>query len=85
MNDNNDNDALRYFLLRSLAIGAAFGIPGVFFSPTRKVLRFLMTLEVIQGTADLVQLAIVFTLLGLILQWLFDLVRSAVRLSKLKQ
>lgn len=84
MSDNSGDDVLKYFLFRSLVIGAAVGIPAAFFSPTRRVLRFLMTLDVIQGTADLVQLAIVFTLLGLILQGLFHLLRSGLGLRKPK-
>ena len=90
MSDINRGDAFRNplwsFLFRSLLIGAVLGLPGaLFFSPIEKVLRFLMRLQAVQIAGDLVQLAIVFTLLGLILQGLFHLVRSGVRLSKPKQ
>jgi len=79
MSDDNGNGALTYFLFRSFVIGAAFGIPAAFFSPTRQFLRFLMTLEAIRDVADLVQGAIVFTIIGLILQGLFSLMRNILR------
>jgi hypothetical protein len=85
--DENDSGyaASFYFLFRSMMIGAAFGIPGVFFPQTRKILRFLRDLEPVQDATDIFQLMIVLTLLGLILQGLFHLVRSGLRLSKPKQ
>jgi hypothetical protein len=51
---DNNGDAISYFLFRSLVIGAAFGIPGAFFSPTRKVLRLLMNLDAVHIAAHLV-------------------------------
>jgi hypothetical protein len=51
----------------------------MFFSTTRKVLRFLVNLNAVQMAADLVRLAIVLALIGLILQGLFHLVRSVLR------
>ncbi len=79
VNSNDNGDAARYFLFRSFVIGAAFGIPGVFFPQTRRVLRFLRDLEGVRIATDLFQLVIVFTLLGLILQGLFYLLRGLKR------
>jgi hypothetical protein len=70
---------VRYFLFRSMMIGAVFGIPAVFFPQTRKLLRFLMDLEAVQITTELFRLVIVLTLLGLILQGIFHLLRSGLR------
>ncbi len=73
------NQTLKDFLFRSMMIGAAFGIPGVFFPQTRKVLRLLRDLEPVQVATDIFQLMIVLTLLGLILQGIFHLLRSGLR------
>jgi predicted membrane channel-forming protein YqfA (hemolysin III family) len=80
VSNDDSGHAVRYFLFRSMMIGAAFGIPGVFFPQTRKVLRFLRNLEAVQIATDIFHLVIVFTLLGLILQGLFHVARSALRL-----
>jgi hypothetical protein len=84
---SNDNRgyAIRYVLFRSMLIGAAFGIPGVFFPQTRKVLRFLRDLEAVQIATDLFRLVIVLTLLGLILQGLFYLLRRGLRFFSSKE
>jgi hypothetical protein len=82
--DENDSGyaASFYFLFRSMMIGAVFAIPGVFFPQTRKVLRFLRDLEAVQDATNLFQLVIVLTLLGLILQGLFYVLRSGLRSLK---
>jgi hypothetical protein len=78
--DENDSGyAVRYFLFRSMMIGAAFGIPRVFFPHTRKLLLFLRDLEPVQIATEIFQLVIVLTLLGLILQGLFHLARGLIR------
>jgi hypothetical protein len=79
VSDNDGGYVVRYFLFRSMMIGAAFGIPGIFFPETRKLLRFLRDLEAVQIATELFQLAIVLTLLGLILQGIFHLLRSGLR------
>jgi H+/Cl- antiporter ClcA len=72
-------------LLMPMMIGAAFGILGVFFPQTRKILRFLRDLEPVQDATDIFQLMIVLTLLGLILQGMFNLLRSGLRLVSSKE
>jgi len=89
VSDNNWSDALQesawYFLLRSLLIGAVIGIPGgLLFPPIWRILHFLATLSAVRIAGDFVQLAIVFTAFGLMIQALFHLVRKILRLSKSK-
>lgn len=78
-NHENSSYVVRYFLFRSIIIGFAFALPGIFFPQTRKALRFIRDLEAVQITTELFQLVIVLTLLGLILQGLFYLARSVLR------
>jgi hypothetical protein len=82
-NDENDSgSAVRYFLFRSMLIGFAFYLPACFFPQTRKVLRFLASLEPVQIATDLFQFAILLTLIGLILQGVFYFVRNCWRSFK---
>jgi hypothetical protein len=79
---NNENSTATqsvYFLLRSIIIGFALYLPACFFSQTRKVLRFIRDLEVVQAAANIFQLIIILTLLGLILQGLFQVLCLAMR------
>lgn len=80
VSDKDSRFGVRYFLFRSMMIGAAFGIPGVFFPQARRILRLLRDLEPVQVATDVFQLMIVLTLLGLILQGLFHFARGALRL-----
>ncbi len=82
MSDDNSGYVVWYFLFRSAIIGLAFSLPFLFFPQTRKVLRFLRDLEAVQAATDFFHAVIVFTLLGLILQGLFHLVRSGLRSIK---
>lgn len=78
-NNENSSYVVRYFLFRSIIIGFAVALPSIFFPQTRKVLRFIRDLEAVQIATELFQLVIVLTLLGLILQGLFYLVRNVLR------
>lgn len=81
MRDNDSgSNAVAYFLVRSLLLGFPLYLCGVFFSPTRRVLRFLMGLGAVQMAADLVRFVIVLTLLGLVIQGAFYLLRSILHL-----
>jgi hypothetical protein len=79
VSDHDSSFAVRYFLFRSMIIGAAFYLPGVFFPQTRKLLRLVMNLEAVQMATELLRLVIVLTLLGLILQGLFYFLVSLIR------
>jgi hypothetical protein len=81
-NNDSSSNAVRNFLARSMLIGFAFSAPGMFFAPVRALFRFIRDLEAVQMATELFQLAIVLTLLGLILQGLFYLLRSGLRSLK---
>ena len=76
MSNDDSGYAVRYFLFRSMMIGAAFYLPSLFFPQTRKVLRFVRDLEAVQIATEIFQVVIGLTLLGLILQGIFHLLRS---------
>jgi hypothetical protein len=65
-----------------MMIGAAFYLPSLFFPQTSKVLRFVRDLEAVQITTEIFQLLIVLTLLGLLLQGLFYVLRGGLRSLK---
>ena len=69
-------------LVLTILIGFAVTLPCAFFAPTRRVIRFIRDLEVVQIATELFQLAIVLTLVGLIVQGLFYLVGSGLRSLK---
>lgn len=83
MSDNDSGgNALVNCLAWSMFIGFLFSLPGLFFSPIRAALQVIRNLEAVQIATELFQLAIVFTLLGLILQGLFHALRSGLRSLK---
>ena len=76
---SSDGWGTRQFLFRSFVIGVVFCVPAAFFPQTRAVFRFLRDLEAVRMAVDLFHFVIVATLVGLIVQGVFHLVRAGLR------